>query len=374
MKADAPNQIAALPPWLAGYEMGNDDVALLTFTDNGDALQISTSAILPIDQTGEDFEDIAQAMAQRLSTTNADPNQVVFVVGHGPNGDLHADRVINSIRPVLPTTARLVGLHNDGEAVSSRIGERPWLPAGPPADVSADMVSMGIPAPAASRAMSDRMWHPDPVPGYPGLPADERAALNAAPPSKRAAVAVELLTDLSRGEVLDPATTRSRIAGLFSSNTQHWVQDHVMMTAATADTPALADELRQLYVQAPPEDQQSIAGTAALTAFAQHGNSQPLRAIHDQIDENGPSANDLPMINALAAGGTQPDNFKSMLRTVHQRLHEAGVPTERDAAWQQARPSSQSPQATEDTSPRPPTTPGPEDLPPGSAFSGPSMT
>lgn len=334
-------------------------------------MRISASAILPIDQAGDDFEPITQAMAQRLAAVNADQDQVVFVVGHGPNGELHADRVIDEIRPVLPAGSSVMGLHHDGVAVSSRTGSRPWLPAGPPADVSAQMVSMGIPAPAASRAMSDRMWHPDPVPGFPSLPADERAALAAAPPSKRAAVAVELLTDLSRGDAADPATTRSRVAGLFSSNTQHWVQDHVMMTAATADTPALADELRQLYVQAPPEDQQSIAGTAALTAFAQHENSQPLRAIRDQIDDHGPSANDLPMIDALAAGGTQPGDFRTMLRTVHQRLFDDGIPAQRDAAWQQTRPSA--PQGPQGRSAPPPQAPGPEDLPPGTGCSGPSM-
>lgn len=370
MKVSLPNQIAALPPWLAGYEMGPDDVALMTFSDEGDAMQISASAIIPLDQTGDDFDAITQTTARTLITNGTDPVPTVFVVGHGPNGDMHADRVMDTLRDSLPSSSLMVGLHHDGVAVSSRMPNRPWLPAGPPADVSAEMVGMGIPAPAASRAMSDRKWQPDPVPGYPPLPAEERTALGGVPPSKKADVAVEMLTDLSRGHFQDVPTARSRIAGLFTSDDHHWVHDHVMMTAATAETPALADELRQLYIQAPPEDQQSIAGTAAIAAFAQHGNSQPLRAVRAQIDENGPSSHDLPMIDALAAGATQPSDLKTMLGTVHQRLIEDGVPAQRDADWQRTRPAGPSAPSSRPEPPRQ----GPEDFPPPSGFSGPAMS
>lgn len=376
MKVDVPNEIAALPPWVAGYEMGPNDVALMTFAEVDDAMQISSSAILPVDQLGEDFDEAIEQLGKRLYVANGPiAPAAVFVVGHGPNGDMLADRVMDGVRPGLPPESPIIGLHNDGEIVQVRSGDRPWVPVGPPADVSAEMIGMGLPIPSASREMSDRRWQPDPVPGYPSLPATERAGLDAAPPSKRAQVAVELLTDLSNGAVDDVPTTQSRLAALISSDPQNWIQDHVMMTAVSASTPALADELRRLYVQAPPEDRQSIAGPAALAAFAQHETSQPLRAIRPQIEETGPSRNLLPIMDRLANGATPPTEFKGMMQDVHQRLHDNGIPAKRDNAWQQhqsAAPKSEGPSSS--APPQPPASPGPEDLPPSAGPSGPSMT
>lgn len=373
MNVDVPNEIAALPPWVAGYEMSPDDVAVLTFDEVDDAMQISSSAVLPLDQLGTDAEEAAELVGSRLSATSAPA--AVFVIGHGPNGDMLADRVTEGIRPGLAPETPIIGLHNDGEIVQVRSGQRPWVPVGPPADVSAEMIGMGIPTPSASREMSDRRWQPDPVPGYPSLPANERAGLTAVPPSKRAQVAVELLTDLSNGAVDDVATTQSRLAALISSDPQNWVQDHVMMTAVSSDTPAMADELRRLYIQAPPEDQQSIAGPAALAAYAQHETSQPLRAVRPQIEENGRSRNLVPIMDSLANGTTPPAQFKDMLTNVHQRLHADGIPTQRDAAWQQTQPGAPKTEGPSSSAPRqPPASPGPEDLPPTAGPAGPSMT
>lgn len=372
MNIDAPNELAALPPWLAGYEMSNDDVALLTFADDNGAMRISASAVLPIDQAGKDYDAILDATTQRLSAANDHVPSVVAIVGHGPEGRAYADRVMDSVRSHLSPESEIIALHNDSEIVSVRTGNRPWFPIGPPVDVSAEMIAMGLPTPAASREMSDRMWQPDPVPGYPGLAVDERARLEQAPPSKRAEAAVEMLTELATGSADDIETTRSRVAALFTSNTQHWVQDHVMMSAATAVTSNLADELRTLYVQAPPEDQQSIAGTAALAAFAQHGNTLPLRAVRPQIQEDGPSNNDISMMDSLAAGVASSQKFQEMLSTVHERVLADGIPAERDSAWRQGQePPRREPGSA--SSKQPPTIPGPEDLPPSAGHSGPSM-
>lgn len=88
---------------------------------------------------------------------------------------------------------------------------------------------------------------------------------------------MELLTDLAEGKAQDVPLAQSRLAGLMSSPSQGWIQDHVMMTAATPQSPALANEPRRLYLEAPPKDQQSIIGPAALSAFTQHATTQPLR-------------------------------------------------------------------------------------------------
>ena len=371
MRADLPNEIAALPPWLAGHEMADDDVAILTFAPDGDTMQVAASAVLPVNEINpQEYDETARVLAQHLSAATSDSAPAVFIVGHGPNGFDHAERMMRAIDPELPTGSAVIGLHNDGETVSARTLTRPWLSVGPPADVSAEMTAQGVPQPTASREMSDRMWEPDPVPSYPPLPAHERAALNAAPPSKRAAAAVELLTDLAEGKAQDVPLTQSRVAGLMSSPSQGWIQDHVMMTAATAETPALADELRRLYVEAPPRDQQSIIGPAALSAFTQHATTQPLRAAREHIDENGPSGHALPLINAIAGSGTNPKELQASLRNVHQRLFDDGVPAQRDSAWQEARSQGPGP-ATKNPTPPPP---GPEDMPPGQDFSGPSMS
>lgn len=73
MNVDVPNEIAALPPWVAGYEMSPDDVAVLTFDEVDDAMQISSSAVLPLDQLGTDAEEAAELVGSRLSATSAPP-------------------------------------------------------------------------------------------------------------------------------------------------------------------------------------------------------------------------------------------------------------------------------------------------------------
>lgn len=376
MKANALNEIAALPPWIAGYEMARDDVAVLTFAERDDAMQISSSAIVPMDQIAPaDFDESAKYTAQQLMATNGDTTPVVFVIGHGDAGDVLADRLTDGLRPELPNGAEVITLHNDGAEVAARTENTPWTKIGAPADVSAQMTAMGTQQPSASRQMSDRTWSPDPVPGFPPLPDHERAALQAAPPSKRAEVAVEMLNDLAQGRADDVETTRSRLAALISTDDTGWTQERVMMAAITSQTPAMSDELRRLYVQAPPQDQQAIASPLALSAFAQQKNTQPLRALRPQIDENGPSSKELIIIDALAAGVTDPQRFQTAMGNRQERLIAEGVPAQRDALWQQDRPTPQRPAQGPSSKPTTPSpAPRPEDLPPSTGSSGPGMS
>lgn len=376
MKADALNEIAALPPWIAGYEMARDDVAVLTFAERDDAMQISSSAIVPMDQIAPaDLDESARYTAQQLMATNGDTTPVVFVIGHGDAGDVLADRLTDGLRPELPNGAEVITLHNDGAEVAARTENTPWTKIGAPADVSAQMTAMGTQQPSASRQMSDRTWSPDPVPGFPPLPDHERAGLQAAPPSKRAEVAVEMLNDLAHDNADDVETTRSRLAALLSTDDTGWTQERVMMAAITSQTPAMSDELRRLYVQAPPQDQQAIASPLALAAFAQQKNTQPLRALRPQIDENGPSSKELIIIDALAAGVTDPHRFQAAMSNRQDRLIAEGVPAQRDALWKQDRPTPQ--RQTQGPSSKPTTpspAPRPEDLPPSTGPSGPGMS
>lgn len=366
MKADALNEIAALPPWIAGYEMARDDVAVLTFAERDDAMQISSSAIVPMDQIDPaDFDESARYTARQLMATNGDTTPVVFVIGHGDAGDVLADRLTDGLRPELPNGTEVITLHNDGAEVAARTENTPWTKIGTPADVSAQMAAMGTPQPSASRQMSDRTWSPDPVPGFPPLSDHERAGLQTAPPSKRAEVAVEMLNDLAHGNADDVETTRSRLAALLSTDDTGWTQERVMMAAITSQTPAMSHELRRLYVQAPPQDHQAVAGPLALAAFAQQKNTQPLHALRPQIDENGPSSQELVIIDALAAGVTAPKTFQTAMGKRQDRLIAEGVPAQRDAQWQHDRPVPHRPAQSPSPPPTtPPPAPRPEDLPP----------
>lgn len=98
---------------------------MLTFAAEEDSLRISSSAVIPLDQAGEDFDVITAETTRRLVAANGDANPAVFVIGHGPNGDMLADRVVEGMRPGLPEDSQPVALHNDGENVSARISPRP---------------------------------------------------------------------------------------------------------------------------------------------------------------------------------------------------------------------------------------------------------
>lgn len=386
MNLGSPNQIAALPPWLAGYEMADDHVAVIAFTmDDERHLQLGPGAILPCDELGADLDVVARETAQRFTHATEDSTSVfAFAIGHGPNGDVLADRVAAALPAGLPDSAPVVAMHNDGQTVHLRAPGGGWADFGPPADLSAEMTAAGKPQPAASRAMSDRLWEPDPVPSYPQLPEAERARLDTARPSQRAEAAVELLTDLAEGRAQDVPTTQSRLAALMSSDSDHWVQDRVMMAAVTAETPQMADELRRLYVQAPGADQQAIGGTAAVAAYAQHGNSQALRAMRENLDETGPGAEDARILDSLAQGLPEPNKFRAAVATAASRALDDGLPHMKDEQWQQARPrrpgTGADGPATPPRSPGPdhgrprPGAPGPEDLPPGTTPGGPSMS
>ncbi|MGD7006239.1 hypothetical protein [Kocuria palustris] len=305
MKAAALNEIAALPPWIAGYEMARDDVAVLTFAERDDAMQISSSAIVPMDQIDPaDFDESARYAARQLMATNGDTTPVVFVIGHGDAGDMLADRLTDGLRPELPNGAEVITLHNDG-----------------------------------------------------------------------AEVAVEMLNDLAHGHTDDVETTRSRLAALLSTDDTGWTQERVMMAAITSQTPAMSDELRRLYVQAPPQDQQAIASPLALAALVQQKITQPLRALRPQIDENGPSSKELIIIDALAADVTDPQRFQTAMGNRQEHLLAEGVPAQRDALWQQDHPSPQRPAQTPPSKPTTPSPdPRPEDLPPTTGPAGPGMS
>ncbi|MCR4526370.1 hypothetical protein NUV30_08275 [Kocuria rhizophila] len=58
-------------------------------------------------------------------------------------------------------------------------------------------------------------------------------------------------------------------------------------------------------MQAPPEYQQSIAGLAAITHYAQYGNCQALRAVSAQLDPEGPGAADAKIVQMLASTPTE---------------------------------------------------------------------
>ncbi len=108
-----------------------------------------------------------------------------------------------------------------------------------------------------------------PVPSYGLLDAAIADWLEHFPPTERAEEAVRIARVLADGQSRSVSGNQTRLVELMNSSTSHWVSDRLLMDSCTASTPAMAEALRRLYVQAPPEYQQAIAGVAAVAHYAQ---------------------------------------------------------------------------------------------------------
>lgn len=276
MKLQSPADIAALAPWLLGYELGHNDVVLVTLDrDQSSSAATGPTVMFACDELGPGLEDAVRDTARRI-VNDYRGKPLAFTIGYGDDGDLLSSKVAETFQDALTIDTDTIPLHYDGSNVQMIAADGGKIDCGPLPDVSAEMTALGKPMPSASRTMKDREWHPDPVPSYEALPTSIAERLETFPPTERAEEAVRLARVLSAGESTYVQGDQRRLAGLINSSTEHWVSDRLMMEACTAPTPAMADTLRQLYVQAPPEYQQSIAGLAAITHYAQYGNSQAL--------------------------------------------------------------------------------------------------
>ena len=389
MRMKTPADVVAMVPWVVGYEPGHNDVVLFTLDrDQDSSAATGPTIMLPCDEIGAELEEAARDTAHRI-VGEFQGKPLVFAIGYGENGDLLANRVAEAFEDALTIDNDTIPLQYDGSHVHMVGPEGRALDCGPLPDISAEMTALDKPMPSASRTMKDREWHPDPVPSYSALPEPIAQRLESIPPTERAEEAVRLARVLSEGDSPNPQTDQGRLAGLINSSTDHWVSDRLMMEACTAPTPAMADTLRQLYVQAPPEYQQSIAGLAAVTHYAQYGNSQPLRAVKTQLDPEGPGFADAKMVDVLSRMLPEHKKFQQQIGHAAERAKESALGGAKDVAWrngtQQLHPaaeaeraSSQAPGASpqrEDQGPQtPPQMPGHEQGPPPPRPDGPSMS
>ncbi|RLZ04398.1 hypothetical protein CWC38_00460 [Kocuria tytonicola] len=151
----------------------------------------------------------------------------------------------------------------------------------------------------------------------------------------------------------------------------------------------MADTLRQLYVQAPPEYQQSIAGLAAITHYAQYGNSQALRAVSMQLDAEGPGFADAKIVDVLSRTLPEFRECQQQIARAGKRVEKIDLGGAQDAHWRQGTQQRHPPADTESASratpdaslqrevPRPetpPQMPGHEQGPPPPPPDGPSMS
>lgn len=389
MKMETPADIAAMAPWLLGYEPGNNDVVLFTLDrDNNPSAVTGPTIMIPCDEIGSGLDDAVRDTARRI-VNEFQGKPLAFAIGYGDNGDLLASRVAETFQDALAINADTVPLHYDGSHVQMITPDGGKIDCGPMPDISAEMTALGKPMPSASRTMKDREWHPDPVPSYEALPSSIAERLETFPPTERAEEAVRLARVLSDGDSRNVQSDQRRLAGLINSSTDHWVSDRLMMEACTAPTPAMADTLRQLYVQAPSEYQQSIAGLAAITHYAQYGNSQALRAVSTQLDPEGPGFADAKIVDVLSRTLPEFRKFQQQITRAAERAEEIDLGASKDAEWrqgtQQLRPAAEAETAstpTTDTAPQrqqqppqaPPQIPGHEQRPPSPRPDGPSMS
>lgn len=389
MKMESPADIAAMAPWVLGYEPGHNDVVLFTLDRDGSPNAVTgPTVMIPCDEIGSRLDDAVRDTAQRIAPEFRG-KPLTFAIGYGDNGDILASQVATTFQDTLDIDADTIPLHYDGSHVQMITPDGGKVDCGPMPDVSAEMTALGRPMPSASRTMKDREWHPDPVPSYEALPSSIAERLETFAPTERAEEAVRLARGLANGDSRDVQSDQRRLAGLINSSTEHWVSDRLMMEACTAPTPAMADTLRQLYVQAPPEYQQSIAGLAAIAHYAQYGNSQALRAVSTQLDPEGPGSADAKIVDVLSRTLPEFHKFQQQIARATKRAEELDLGGVKDAEWrqgtQQHHPaadaestSSMTPGAPSQREARrpepPPQMPGHEQGPPSPRADGPSMS
>lgn len=389
MKLETPADIAALAPWLLGYEMGNNDVVLVTLDrEEGSGAIIGPTVMFACDEIGSDLDDAVRETARRV-VHDFRGKPLAFTIGYGDNGDLLSSKVAETFHDAMAIDTDTIPLCYDGSHVQMIAVDGGKIDCGPLPDVSAEMTALGKPTPSASRTMKDREWHPDPVPSYEALPSSIAERLETFPPTERAEEAVRLARVLSDGDSKYVQGDQRRLAGLINSSTDHWVSDRLMMEACTAPTPAMADTLRQLYVQAPPEYQQSIAGLAAVAHYAQYGNSQALRVVSTQLDPKGPGFADAKIVNMLSRTLPEFRKLKQQIAHAAERAAETDLGGVKDANWrqgtQQLHPAADTesastttpdaPSQREEHRPEtPPQMPGHEQGPPSPRPDGPSMS
>lgn len=336
MKMETPADIAAMAPWVLGYEPGHNDVVLFTLDrDDSPTAMTGPTVLFPCDELGSELEDAVRETARRV-VNEFHGRPLAFAIGYGDNGDLLATQVAETFQDALAINADTIPLHYDGSQVQMITPDGGKVDCGPLPDVSAEMTAFGHPMPSPSRTMKDREWHPDPVPSYDVLPSAIAERLEKFPPTERAEEAVRLAQVLADGKSQNVPSDQRRLAGLINSSTDHWVSDRLMMEACTAPTPAMADTLRQLYVQAPPEYQQAIAGLAAITHYAQYGNSQALRAVSTQLDPEGPGFADAKIVQVLSRTVPEFKQFQQQIARAAERATEVDLGGVKDAHWRQS--------------------------------------
>lgn len=161
---------------------------------------------------------------------------------------------------------------------------------------------------------------------------------------------------LSDGASTSVQGDQRRLAGLNKSSTSRWVSDLLMMEACTVPTPAMADTLRQLHVQAPPEYQQSITGLAAITHYAQYGNSQSLRAVSTQLDPQGPGSADAKIVQTLCSTLPEFKLFQQQIERAAGRAAEADLGAVKDPEWSRRKQNSSPTAAADGAAPSSPGT------------------
>lgn len=367
--------VAGLAPWLAGYEMAADDLAIISFTRTLDGSYVlGPSATLSCDSLGHDFDTVVDQTVKDLTRTLGPEQQfALYIVGHGRAGDLFSTRARAGLQSNLPEGTYLFPVHNTGRAILVQTPGAPgWVDYGRPLDVTEKATALGLRPPMADRAMKDRLWDPDPVPSFQPVTEREHEGLAGIVPTHRARAAVDLLRELSTGNAADPETSQTRLAALLHTDPTGHVHARLIQTAAAGDAPQMAETLRQLYV-ASPEIYRPAAGTVAAVADWQiHGATRPLDAVRTQVSDDSRQARMLDLMRAMRP---DPKVFRDIMAENDRAADQPGAHAEVLTKWAESQQDHTRPQLPPtDQSPKgPPPAPRPEDLPPTAGPGGPSM-
>lgn len=290
-------------PYKFGYEL-NDHVVLVGTNENMNPL---VTGAIPWDKVSS-RDDVYTATEQCVEALQSTQSQNILIIGYGPDGDDHAQRVRDAVTDTMPDAMAVIEMHvNDGQYQITRPSELRTEPATVP-EPRPETLLAGHQAPASSETDLQARYDPLPEPSYPTLDADTATQLDDTPPSTRADIATRYLTQLA--DRVSPDSTRQQSILAYAMTTDDNVRDAVMVTAI--DDPPKTETLVQLYRGAPDHQRPTLATTAATVIFANGDSSTRTEAA---LRHGDPDAQLTQLVTVATRSGMPPQPFKQVLKT-----------------------------------------------------------
>lgn len=299
-------QMALLVPSIAGYQPGEDQVALLGI--NMRRGEVVSGVAHP--DVGDDVARDAGAHAPAVvkSFREAGRDDAILVIGYGPGGYERADAWADAIRRSAEDRTHIGALVVDGDTIAQHDLIAGWLPPERVQDINAELVFAGRePSPQQSHDDWLRQFDPDPVPSWSPLPTAERAELMSMSPQARAQAVRGLVDDLAAGKQDDPAratlAAHLEVAAIF--------RDVAIVHAAGRHDASKA--LLDAFRTAPAEHQSVLAAAAGGTHVISGREVTGALRMLDHVGDNNQNTNVRNLLRDLASSGVSPAESTALI-------------------------------------------------------------